>query len=65
MYDFVNEAAVITNRDRSNLIQHQSGGKSKTGTTKPKLISTWLTLNIRENTAYKPTGRMDTIQQSR
>lgn len=65
MYDFVNEAAAITNRDWSNLIQHQLGGKSKTGTTKPKLISTWLTLNIRENTAHKPTGRMDTIQQSR
>ena len=49
MYDFVNEAAAITKRDRSNLIQHQSGGKSKTGTTKPKLISTWLTLNMRKH----------------
>ena len=29
MYDFVNEAAAITNRDRSNLIQHQSGGNQK------------------------------------
>ena len=49
MYDFVNEAAAITKRDRSNLIQHQSGGNQKREQQKPKLISTWLTLNMRKH----------------
>ena len=51
-YDFVNDAAAIINGELSILIQHQSGKETKSGTTKPELISTWSNTNIRENTAY-------------
>ena len=54
VYDFVNgDAEIITNNgELSILIQLQLWKQPKGGTTKPKLISTWL--NLREKMTFKP-----------